>query len=33
MEGYYELRAAVAALGEPTIMLQELITVEAMPEE
>jgi pimeloyl-ACP methyl ester carboxylesterase len=31
-EGYYELRAAVAALGEPTVMLKELITVEALPD-
>ena len=32
-DGYYELRASVAALGQPPVMLQELIAVEAMPEE
>jgi len=31
-EGYYQLQCVIAAAGEPALMLQELITVEAMEE-
>jgi hypothetical protein len=30
-EGYYQLKATVRVVGEPTVGLEELIAVEAMP--